>query len=251
MKKQISKTASVTSMGIAVVMLMATSTPASALTHIPTAVESTIVPNGLPINIMAETPNNYAAEDLQTLTTEEHTLETTQAVAIDESLSIDAELSLEYLAQKEAERVAAEKEAERLAEEKRKADEEEARLTQIQTQPSVTYSSNVVAPNEKSQAIVDAAMGQIGVNQDCTMLVTNSLRAVGINFHGWPHEYAALGTITTDPQPGDIAIQADGGAGAGHVAIYIGNGQAVHGGFGGTTKIGGFYGSEPYFVRIA
>ena len=32
------------------------------------------------------------------------------------------------------------------------------------------------------QRIADAALAQVGVNQDCTMLVTNSLAAVGINF---------------------------------------------------------------------
>ena len=80
------------------------------------------------------------------------------------------------------------------------------------------------------QKIADAAIAQIGVGQDCTMLVTNSLKSVGINFHGWPAEYASLGTWTNDPQPGDIIIY------SGHVAIYIGNGRAIHGGWnGGTT----------------
>lgn len=79
------------------------------------------------------------------------------------------------------------------------------------------------------QKIADAALAQIGVNQDCTMLVTNSLRAVGINFHGAPEAYLSLGTLTNDPVPGDICVY------QGHVAIYIGNGQAVHGGWNGYT----------------
>lgn len=77
------------------------------------------------------------------------------------------------------------------------------------------------------QAIADAALAQLGVYQDCTMLVTNSLRAVGINFHGWPEEYLSLGPLTSNPVPGDICVY------SGHVAIYIGDGMAVHGGWNG------------------
>ena len=73
--------------------------------------------------------------------------------------------------------------------------------------------------------IANAALAQLGVYQDCTMLVTNSLKAVGIDFHGAPVAYLSLGTITNDPVPGDIIVY------QGHVAIYIGNGQAVHGGW--------------------
>ena len=81
------------------------------------------------------------------------------------------------------------------------------------------------------QKIADAALAQIGVNQDCTMLVTNALAAVGINFHGAPSEYASLGEWTDNPVPGDICIY------NGHVALYVGNGQAVHGGWLGYTTI--------------
>lgn len=88
-----------------------------------------------------------------------------------------------------------------------------------------------VKDEEFYQKIADAALAQIGVNQDCTMLVTNSLAAVGINFHGAPYEYSCLGEWTNNPVPGDICIY------DGHVALYIGNGQAVHGGWLGYTTI--------------
>lgn len=81
------------------------------------------------------------------------------------------------------------------------------------------------------QAIANAALAQLGRYQDCTMLVTNSLRAVGINFHGWPLEYLSLGPTTSNPVPGDIIVY------HGHVAIYIGNGQAVHGGWLGNQTV--------------
>lgn len=63
------------------------------------------------------------------------------------------------------------------------------------------------------------------------MLVTNSLKAVGINFHGAPAAYASLGEWTNDPQPGDVIVY------TGHVAVYIGNGRAIHGGWNGYTTI--------------
>lgn len=94
-------------------------------------------------------------------------------------------------------------------------------------QPQAPSNSGSVS----SSAIASAALAQVGVNQDCTMLVTNALKAVGINFHGWPSDYASLGSWTSNPVPGDIIIY------SGHVAIYIGNGQAVHGGWNGYTTV--------------
>lgn len=95
--------------------------------------------------------------------------------------------------------------------------------------------------------IAKAALAQLGVAQDCTMLVTNSLKAVGINFHGAPYKYASLGSFTDDPQPGDICLY------QGHVAIYIGDGMAVHGGWnGGTTAIFTVECSAPFigYIRV-
>ena len=81
--------------------------------------------------------------------------------------------------------------------------------------------------------ILAAAYSQLGVGQDCTSLVSNSLAAAGIYFHGWPQQYASLGSWTSNPVPGDIVIYDT------HVAIYAGGGTAVHGGWnGGTTAVG-------------
>lgn len=113
-------------------------------------------------------------------------------------------------------------------------------------QGSVSINGSVVA---------NAALSQLGANQDCTMLVTNSLAAAGINFHGWPAEYMSLGTIVSgaEAQPGDIIYYADSGVGTSHVAIYLGGNQAVHGGWGGatTTVAGAYMGSGPVFIHIA
>lgn len=84
--------------------------------------------------------------------------------------------------------------------------------------------------------VLSAAYSQLGVGQDCTSLVSNSLAVAGIYFHGWPQQYASLGSWTSNPVPGDIVIYDT------HVAIYAGGGTAVHGGWnGGTTGVGPVY----------
>jgi cell wall-associated NlpC family hydrolase len=112
-----------------------------------------------------------------------------------------------------------------------------------------------VAASGKGQAILSAAYAQLGVNQDCTMLVTNSLAAVGINFHDWPAGYLSLGRTVSaaEAQPGDLIYYADGGAGMAHIAVYAGNGQAVHGGYNGnqTVVFSANVGSGPVFIRVS
>lgn len=99
------------------------------------------------------------------------------------------------------------------------------------------YSGNKTSQKVKvrvgnlNQIIADAALSQVGVFQDCTMLVTNALKSVGINFHGAPEDYLSLGTLTNEPVPGDICVY------HGHVAIYIGDGMAVHGGWNGNQTV--------------
>jgi cell wall-associated NlpC family hydrolase len=106
----------------------------------------------------------------------------------------------------------------------------------------------------KGAAILSAAYAQLGVMQDCTMLVTNSLAAVGINFHDWPAGYLSLGRTVSaaEAQPGDLIYYADGGAGVAHIAVYAGNGQAVHGGYNGnqTVVFSANVGSGPVFIRV-
>lgn len=103
---------------------------------------------------------------------------------------------------------------------------------------SVSNTNNSAAASEAvssdiASATLSAAYSQIGVWQDCTSLVSNSLAAAGIYFRGWPQQYASLGSWTTNPVPGDIIIYST------HVAVYAGGGMAVHGGWcGGTTALG-------------
>ena len=107
---------------------------------------------------------------------------------------------------------------------------------------------------EKPAAIYQAAMAQLGRIQDCTMLVTNSLKAVGINFHDWPAGYMSLGTVVpaSQAQPGDLVYYANGGLGFAHIAVYAGNGQAIHGGWNGNQTVVNSVnvGSGPVFIRV-
>lgn len=91
----------------------------------------------------------------------------------------------------------------------------------------------------RAATIAAAARAQVGVSQDCTMLVTNSLAAAGINFHDWPAGYLSLGTQVSAGAaiPGDLIYYTNGGAGVAHIAVYIGEGQAVHGGFNGNQTV--------------
>ena len=96
-----------------------------------------------------------------------------------------------------------------------------------------------VASSNKGAAIYQAALAQLGRYQDCTMLATNALKAVGINFHDWPAGYMSLGTVVpaSQAQPGDLIYYANGGLGMAHIAVYAGNGQAVHGGWLGNQTV--------------
>lgn len=101
----------------------------------------------------------------------------------------------------------------------------------------------VVAPaptaTGKAAQIAAAARAQVGRAQDCTMLVTNALAAVGINFHDWPIGYHSLGyTISAaDAVPGDLVYYGQNGSRVPHIAVYIGGGMAVHGGWNGNQTV--------------
>ncbi|WP_458779460.1 NlpC/P60 family protein [Arthrobacter sp. D3-16] len=123
------------------------------------------------------------------------------------------------------------------------------------TAPAPAAPAAPASASGKGAAILSAAYAQLGVMQDCTMLVTNSLAAVGINFHDWPAGYLSLGRTVSaaEAQPGDLIYYADGGAGMAHVAVYAGNGQAVHGGYNGnqTVVFSANVGSGPVFIRVS
>jgi len=77
-------------------------------------------------------------------------------------------------------------------------------------------------------AMVASAYAQIGIMQDCTAMVERALGSAGIPVGDLaPMQFLNYGKVVSDPQPGDMIVQ------SGHVAIYIGNGQAISGGING------------------
>lgn len=177
-------------------------------------------------------------EGAQTLTVSEATANeniAVEAYAGPSTASDDA-----AVAEDKAEAEAKAEAEKRAADEAAAAEEAEANQASAGDAPAEESAPADIPSGEGAGAIVDAAKAQLGVAQDCTALVEKSLRAAGIpagDLGTQVGEYTALGgkqVSTGSMAPGDILVW----PGA-HVAVYIGNGQAVHGGWnGGTTAIG-------------
>ncbi|GAB2563910.1 NlpC/P60 family protein [Leucobacter ruminantium] len=187
----------------------------------------------LPANAVAPEVTNVTLDDFAVPA---QTLRTVDADAEAVPLSApEAELSAEAL---EQDRLAAEAEAQA-----EQVEQAAARAEQADAAAPKPLGKDIPV-GEGAQGIVDAALAQLGVQQDCTDLVQNSLAAIGVidrrdagGFDLGPSsgEYVALGgTIVTsgDYAPGDVLFWEGR-----HNAIYIGNGQAVHGGYGGDQTV--------------
>ena len=131
--------------------------------------------------------------------------------------------------------------------------EGETSTTATQSNAQETTNSQVSSSN-KGAAIYQAALSQVGAIQDCTMLVTNALKSVGINYHDWLAGYMSLGTVVpaSEAQPGDLIYYANGGMGLAHIAVYAGNGQAIHGGWLGNQTVVNLadIGSGAVYIRV-
>lgn len=90
--------------------------------------------------------------------------------------------------------------------------------------------------SDLNSRIVEAAKGLVDVTngQWCTQIVQQSLAGAGVSdaLQLWPDQYAGqYGYYTNDPQPGNLVYYNNGGRGVDHIAVYIGNGLAVHGNY--------------------
>lgn len=119
---------------------------------------------------------------------------------------------------------------------------------------SSASSSSAASAGVSGSAVANAALAQIGVAQDCTALVRRSIAAVGLTYTGMANLGSLGPTIPMSAaSPGDIIYYANGGTGSAHIAIYIGGGRAVHGGWSGyNTVVAGVNigGSAPVFYDI-
>lgn len=131
-----------------------------------------------------------------------------------------------------------------------------ADLSGISTQASSVTPAPAagVAATGTNQTMLNSAFSQMGAMQDCTVLVEVALRAAGHSVGDLaPAQLAAYGTPVSDPMPGDIIYYADGGMGFAHIAIYIGDGQAIHSGWNGnqTVQQSANVGSGAAYYRVA
>ncbi len=133
-----------------------------------------------------------------------------------------------------------------------------------------TNASSDPAQYDTSNPIVAKALSLVGSSMDCTGLVENALNAAGKSLTRYDvpcshpifqePELALLtkvmctdpsrtimvgginivkhfGTPVGSPAPGDVLFYDNGGNGGKHIAIYIGNNQAVHGGWKGNNVV--------------
>ncbi|MCQ2000913.1 LysM peptidoglycan-binding domain-containing protein [Arthrobacter zhaoxinii] len=126
---------------------------------------------------------------------------------------------------------------------------EAANLGVVTTQGT---SFSAPAASGTNAIMLASAQSQLGAAQDCTVLVEVALRAAGHNVGDLgPAQLAAYGTQVSTPEPGDMVFYADGGMGLAHIAIYVGNGEAIHSGWNGNQTVvqSVNVGSGPVFYR--
>ncbi|MBE0010157.1 MULTISPECIES: LysM peptidoglycan-binding domain-containing protein [unclassified Arthrobacter] len=114
--------------------------------------------------------------------------------------------------------------------------------------PIAPKSSSSVPASGVGAALVASAYGQLGAIQDCTILVEQALRSIGLNVGDLgPLQFDQYGTRVSTPAPGDLVVR------PGHIAIYVGNGKVISSGMNGSNQtiehpLSDLAGS--YFVRV-
>ena len=122
-----------------------------------------------------------------------------------------------------------------------------APVTQLAARSSQIVTQSLPVSNS---SLANSAMKYVGLGWDCTMLVEQALRDIGYGIGDvGPMGFGSVGISFSNPneiQPGDIMMR------GGHVAIYVGDGLAVHGGYNGRVAVVATSPSEFYsFVRLS
>ena len=128
--------------------------------------------------------------------------------------------------------------------------------------PAAPEETVTPAPEQTASSLGDrissSAQELVGVTDGlwCTQVVQQALANAGVSdaYQLWPDQYQGVyGYYTDSPQAGDLIYYNNGGRGVDHIAVYIGNGQAVHGNYNGKTVIAGAYQSgmgNPQYIRV-
>lgn len=106
--------------------------------------------------------------------------------------------------------------------------------------------------------IAAAAQTLVGTTDGmwCTQVVQQALALAGVSdaYQLWPDQYVGqYGYYTDTPVAGNLIYYNNGGRGVDHIAIYIGNGLAVHGNYLGKTVIESAYipgAGTPQFIQV-
>ena len=121
------------------------------------------------------------------------------------------------------------------------------------------------ADYDRSDKAVAAVLDMVGGSYKCSQVAEAAANARGKT--GWkdvtiggqrgkilePEGFLDIGTVVSEPSPGDILYYADGGAGFSHVGVYIGDGMAVHGNWdlnGKTVIASAYYTTLTYVIHI-
>lgn len=101
---------------------------------------------------------------------------------------------------------------------------------------SSSKQSSYVARVDRPTAMVRSAYAQLGARQDCTALIERALRSSGTRVGDLgtrASEYAGVGgKRVSSLKPGDVMVWEGR-----HVAMYIGNGKAIHSGYAGNQTV--------------
>ncbi|MDR7233199.1 NlpC/P60 family protein [Agrococcus sp. BE272] len=172
-----------------------------------------------------------------------------QATTAEELEQIRAELEAAAQAELEQQQAAQEQAAQ-----EQQAEQATAGATTGSSSSSSSTTSAAASAGASGSVIANAALAQVGVSQDCVQLVRKAIGAAGLPYSGMGSLFNLGPTIPmSQASPGDVIYYADGGVGRAHIAIYIGGGQAVHGGWSGyNTVVAGVNigGTAPVFIDI-
>ena len=119
---------------------------------------------------------------------------------------------------------------------------EEVYVAPVET--TTTTETTATATSNIGERIAAAAQNYVGTYQGwCTELVQKALADAGVSdaYQLWPDQYAAqygYYVSASEAQAGDLIYYNNGGRGADHIAVYVGNGQAVHGNYGNGSSSG-------------
>ena len=180
--------------------------------------------------------------------------ETTENAVVAKISSRVTEEVKEEVAKKASEEVVAQNEAA-----KEEVELEAPVVPEAPVEPEAPVVPEVDAQTALNNRIAEEALKLVGVTdgQWCTEVVQQALANAGVSNAQqlWPDLYVGYGQYVdaSQAQAGNLLYYNNGGRGVDHIAIYIGDGMAVHGNFDGQTVVAEAYLpglSNPQFIQV-